>query len=211
MVGVVQAERLHEPPPRLRGQQGKHEGEIGVVFGPGALGFQEQLYFRAQVGKARGCVGDHVPQGQADVGVTVADPLGTRPLIEHDLQAPWLPGPGPAPDAGGGGFHRARGPRGEDAGVRPMEIPTPEEAVQEGGVFPKDRDVDVAVRPRRVPHEKIDGMASGHPPGEAGPGEQRPDAWSDNGDHAPSGSAEVGRIDPPFPWSGSVQLKNSAK
>jgi hypothetical protein len=57
-----------------------------------------------------------------------------------------------------------------------MEVPTPEEAVQERGVFPKDRDVDVGVRSRRVPHEEIDGMASGHPPGEAGPGEQRPDA-----------------------------------
>ena len=93
-----------------------------------------------------------------------------------------------------------------------MEVPTAEEAVQDRGVFPKDRDVDVGVRSRRVPHEEIEGMASGHPPGEAGPGEQRLDAHrSDNGDHGPSGSAEVGRIDPPFPWSGSVQLKNSAK
>ena len=175
MVGVVPAEGFHEPLPRLRGQQGKHEGEIGVVFGPVALGFQQQLYFRAQVGKARGCVGDHVTQGQADIGVAVADPLGTRPLIEHDLQAPWLPGPGPAPDAGGGGFHRGRGPRCEDTGVRPMEVPPRQEAVQERGVFPKDRDVDVAVRPRGVPHEEIEGMASGHPPGEAGPGEQRLD------------------------------------
>lgn len=57
-----------------------------------------------------------------------------------------------------------------------MEVPTAEEAVQDRGVFPKDRDVDVGVRSRRVPHEQIEGMPSGHPPGKAGPGEQRLDA-----------------------------------
>lgn len=211
MVGVVQAERLHEPPSCLRGQQGEHEGEIGVVFGPGVRGFQEQLYFRAQVGKAGGCVGDHVTQGLADIGVTVADPLGSRSLIEHDLEAPRSPGHGPTPDAVGGGFNGGRGPRGEDAGVRPMEVPTPEEVVQERGVLSKDRDVDVGVRPRRVPHEEIEGMASGDPPGEAGPGEQRLDAGERQWGPRTAGVGRGRQDRSSFPWSGSVQLKNSAK
>jgi hypothetical protein len=45
-----------------------------------------------------------------------------------------------------------------------MEVPALEEAVQERGVLPKDRDVNVAVRPRRASHEEIESMASGHPP-----------------------------------------------
>lgn len=109
-------------------------------------------------------MGDHVTQGLADIGVTVADPLGSRSLITHDLEAPRSPGHGPAPDAVGGGFNGGRGPWGEDAGVGPMEVPALEEAVQERGVLPKDRDVNVAVRPRRASHEEIESMASGHPP-----------------------------------------------
>jgi hypothetical protein len=54
-------------------------------------------------------------------------------------------------------------------------------------------------------------MASGDPPGEAGPGEQRLDAgerqWGPRTVWVGRGRQDRSS----FPWSGSVQLKNSTK